>query len=187
MYHHWWGHLMGCWTVCLCVPHSWLLQRSSTCTSMDFSSRSVCSACSSISLSRRELHKHVAQYKPPAGLFSTVLHTSDILAHWKHPFLLRQCMCLSASGTLTQQTFLTFPLRRQKISDNVVKSFRIALSLSLSFTLISLIFFLGRWHLSCFSPTFPPSSEPTACSGRRWYIPCYWRSAGQASPSTPCS
>ena len=81
---------------------------------------------------------------------------------------------MRASGTCTEAQHIS----TEKMENNTKQE-------SATLTLWFLLFLWNRWPPSCFSPTSPPSSMHTSCSGRRWFFQCCRKSDSQANPLTP--
>lgn len=158
----------------LSASHSWLSQLFSTYTSMDFSWRSVRRVCSLIFTSNTGLLHGTLNLKAYFPLFCIPLthiqwHNNNIrsgLDRVQH-----------TSGKCSTTTdFHWEDGKYHKAGEFSCNAFNSCCVLTSC---------CDRWPLSCCSPTFPPSSSHTSCSGRRWFIPCYMKSGGQASPLTP--
>lgn len=161
----------GCLNKAVSASHSWSLHLFSTCTSMDFSWRSVCRVCSLTQAGKS--HNTL-----PADLFSTVIPQIYITicifiwTDWRKNIRSSWDTTQHTSGTCSSTFFHWENGKRHRCR-------------GVSFQHI-VIFLLTssrcRWPPSCSFATSPPSSAHTSCSGRKWFTLCYRKSDRRASP-----
>ena len=135
-----------------------------------------CSPCEPASKRISPGGQSLKTHKQPTGLFSTVLH-------W-HTFTATKRTSARADTEIQQgQTEnVARHVSTEKV-ETITKQGGLASTPGFFKHVVSPS--CDRWNLSCSSPTSPPSSVHTSSSGRRWFIPCYRKSAGQGSPLTP--